>query len=120
MRAFVLVLTAVCLVGCASDYKWYLEKNISTSEALQRYDVWAKTLAYKYKDTSTSNQYEKSVVIFKYPGHRSYIRSYDNTGSYSIYDFHGPDRINHPLELAQESERVRGNYNHIVTFAEFL
>ena len=119
MKAFISVLIAFCVVGCASDYKWYLEKNISTRDALKRYDVWAETLSYKYKDAPTSNQSEKSVVIFKYPGHNYYIRSYDKEGSFSLFDFHGDERINHPLELAQESERVRGN-NNIVIFAEFV
>lgn len=115
-----LLIMFVFISGCASDYKWYLDKNTSISDALKRYNVWAETLSYKYKDADNPLPKQKSVVIFQYPNDTGYIRSYDKEGSFSMFDYHGPDRINHPLELAQESERVRKNYTHIVTYAEFI
>ena len=121
MRNILALIFALFISSCStSPESLFKQTAVKTKTALQQRYVWAEILEYTYKNSQTNKLFKKEIIIFKYPNISQYIYSYNRDGSFRLFDFYGDKRINYPLELAQQSEKARKNYFHLVQFAEFV
>ena len=125
MNKLLILIASVLLIGCETTpmnpERWMeRERNaclptaIAFKQGLDRQGIWSEVVRYTYTNDK-GKRVGHAIVAYLYPPGKNQLWTYDFEGSWRTRAF-----IDNPKQIGQQSENVRGRWNNIVDYAEFI
>jgi len=125
MLKIILILITIFCISCqtlpTNQEQWMArERNaclptaITFKQGLNRQGITSEVVVYRYRNTK-NKIVGHAIVAYMYPPGKNQLWTYDYEGSWRTRAY-----INNPVQIAQQSERVRGRWESVIDHAEFI
>jgi hypothetical protein len=84
-------------------------------ESLKKYQIWSEVVAYSFYDYQKKKKSGHAIVAYLYPPGTNQLWTYDYLGSWKTRAW-----TNDPKMISQQAEKLRGNFDREIIWAEFL